>query len=41
MGEKSFLKTEIDKLKKIRYVEGITYEEFEKLTDGGKEYFLS
>lgn len=41
IGEKNFVKDEINKLKKIRYIEGITYEDFEKLTDGGKEYFLS
>lgn len=39
--KKSFIKTEIDKLKKIRYAEGITYEDFEKLTKGDKEIYLS
>jgi len=42
IGEKSFLKNEMDKLKKIRYVEGITFGEFEELSEKeDKEFYLS
>ena len=44
IGEKKFLKNEMDKLKKIRYAEGITFGEFEELSERSerdKEFYLS
>lgn len=37
----NFLKKEIEKLENIRYIEGITFEQLEKISDEEDEYYIN